>query len=54
MNNTIKKISITKGANPIVGKNPDNIINTAVNVLKNPNSRKKYQNIGKQKLQKEL
>ena len=41
MNNTERPITVKEGINTVVGNNPDNIINSALNVLKNQNSRKK-------------
>lgn len=40
-NNTERPITIKEGTNILVGNNPDNIINTALNILKNQNSKKK-------------
>jgi len=40
-NNTERPITVKEGTNIVVGNNPDNIINTALSVLKNQNSRKK-------------
>jgi len=40
-NNTERPITVKEGTNVVVGNNPDNIINTALSVLKNQNSRKK-------------
>jgi len=40
-NNTERPITVKEGTNTVVGNNPDNIINIALSVLKNQNSRKK-------------
>ena len=40
-NNTERPITVKEGTNTVVGNNPDNIINTALSVLENQNSRKK-------------
>jgi len=40
-NNTERPITVKEGTNIVVGNNPDKIINTALSVLKNQNSRKK-------------
>ena len=39
--NTERPITVKEGTNTVVGNNPDNIINTALSVLENQNSRKK-------------
>ena len=36
-----RPITVKEGINTVVGNNPDNIINTALNILKNGISRKK-------------
>ena len=41
MNNTERPITVKEGTNTVVGNNPDKIINTTLNALKNQNSRKK-------------
>jgi len=52
-NNTERPITVIEGTNIVVGNNPDKIINTALNISKNQNSRKKSLNIGMEKLPKE-
>jgi len=41
MNNTERSITVKEGTNIVVGNNPEKITNTAFNILKNQNLRKK-------------